>query len=185
MKPLLLSFLLSLFIQNSFAQSLDYISIRKKNGRVIKNIYNGSHVLLQTVDGSYLQGPVNAIRNDSIFLTIYDIRLYQTIWGSIIRDTITSTLVGMHYKDIGRVHLNRRTTFVQRSMGPLLMLGGAGYLAVNVLNGALFDIPIADKQNLKRLGTAAGLFGIGYLIQKLFSSDGFSKKKHQVLYVDL
>lgn len=184
MKPLLL-LLFSCTIQTTFSQSLDYISIRKKNGRVVKNIYTGSNVLLQTVDGSYLQGPVNLVRNDSLFLTIYDIRLYPTMWGSIVRDTIAKILIGIHHKDIKRVHLNKRTTFVQRTAGPLLMLGGAGYLAVNVLNGAVFDLPITDSRNVKRLSIAAGMFGIGYLIQKLFASDGFSKKKHQILYVDL
>ena len=185
MKPLLLCFVLFFFIQTAFTQSRDYISVRKKNGRVVKNVYSGSHVLLQTEDGTYLLGPVNTIRNDSIYLTIYDVRLYPTMWGSIIRDTITKTLVGLHHKDIRRIHVSKKTTFLQRTAGPLLMLGGAGYFAVNVLNGAFFDLPLTDSRNLKTLGISAGAFGLGLLIKKLFASDGFSKKKHQIQYVDL
>lgn len=185
MKPTLKLIALLLLAQSTTAQSLDYISIRKKNGRVVKNVYTSSNVLLQTTDGNYWQGPVEAIRHDSIFLKIYDIRMYPTIWGSQMRDTVSRYLLGLHYQDISRIHLNKRSSFVQRSGGPLLMLGGAGYFAVNVLNGTFFNQPILDKRNLKTLGIAAGVFGVGYLIQKLFAGDGFSKKNHRIVYVDL
>lgn len=185
MKPLLKLVVILLLAQTTTAQSLDYLSVRKKNGRVLKNIYAGGSILMQTKDGSYLQGPVEAIRNDSLYVMLYDVRVYATIWGSRVRDTVSRTLIGVNHKDIARIHLSKRSSFAQRATGPLLMLGGGGYFAVNVLNGAFFNQPITDKRNLKTLGIAAGAFGLGYLIQKLFSTDGFSKKKHQIVYVDL
>lgn len=75
--------------------------------------------------------------------------------------------------------------FFQRSAGPLLMLGGGAYLAVNVLNGAFYELPITDRKNLRRIGAAVGAFGLGYLLKKLFASDGFSKKGDKIVYVDL
>lgn len=184
MKPLLLVFS---FIYASIVsgQSLDYISVRKQNGQVIKNFYTGSNILLQLTNGSYLAGPVQAIRNDSVFVTIFDVRYYPTTWGTYVRDTIATIIAGMPFSEIRRVQLNRRRTFFQRSTGPLLMLGGGGYLVVNLLNGAFYDYPITDARNVRRISIAAGAAGLGYLFTRLFASDGFSKKKHQLVYVNL
>jgi hypothetical protein len=65
------------------------------------------------------------------------------------------------------------------------MIGGAGFLALNILNGTLYNQPITDKRNMRSLGIATGAFGLGFLINKLFSSDGFNKKRHHIVYVDL
>ncbi len=181
----LLSICLLLTMQIVSAQSLDYISVRKKNGRSVKNFYAGSEMHLQSFDGSYLNGPVKAVRNDSVLLTIYDIRRVPTIWGSIIKDTITSYIAGVHYKEIKRIHIGKRQGFFQRATGPVLMIGGAGYIALNVANGTIFNLSVKNKTNLRRLGIAAGAFGVGYLLNKLFSSDGFNKKSHRIVYVDL
>lgn len=184
MKPLLFIFLL-LLVQTVQAQSLDYISVRKPNGRVVKNFYAGSHLLLQLTDGSYLEGPVQAVRNDSVFITLYDIRYLRTTFGSIIRDTVSTSIASFSYKEVSRIYLDERKGFFRRMAGPLLIIGGAGYLTLNVLNGAFYDLPITDAKNLRRLGTAVGAVGLGILFQKLFASDGFTKKKHQITYVDL
>ena len=181
MKPLLL-FCCFLFLQQLSAQSLDYISVRKKNGKTLKNFYTGSHIFLQRNDGSYLQGPVQNIRNDSLFLTLYDIRAYPTPWGGYVRDTITTTIAAVPYKDIQRIHLNTRKGFFQRNTGLIMMLAGGGYLVINVLNGALYEF---DSEDAKRIGIAAGIFAIGFLLHKLMATDGFSKKKHHIVYVDL
>lgn len=184
MKPLLFCCLL-FFTQIVDAQSLDYISIRKQNGQVIKNFYTGSNILAQLTDGSYFRGPVKAIRNDSVFVTFYDVRYYPTSWGTYVRDTISTSIIGVRFSEISRIHLNRRRTFWQRSTGPLLMLGGGGYLVVNLLNGAFYETAENGKSNLRRIGIGAGAAGLGYLIHRVFASDGFNKKKHQLVYVDL
>jgi hypothetical protein len=167
------------------AQSLDYISVRKKNGLVVKNFYAGSDILVQLADGSYRGGPIQAIRNDSVYVTFYDVRYYPTTWGTYVKDTISTTVAGIHYKEIKRVHLYKRQDFIKRKSGPILMIGSTGYLALNLLNGALFSQPITDRKNVRTIGTAVGAFGLGFLLTKLFSTEGFSKKKHQLVYVDL
>lgn len=167
------------------AQSLDYISLRKKNGRSIKNFYTGSTILFQTTDGNYTEGPIKAIRNDSVYITVYDIRYMPTIYGTFVRDTIATFYPGVLYKEIKRIQIKRRRGFLESRTGPLLMIGGAGYFALNVLNGSIYNQPLTDKRNLRTLSIAAGSFGLGYLIDKLFVSDGFSKKSQRIVYVDL
>ena len=74
---------------------------------------------------------------------------------------------------------------MRRTVGPLLMFGGAGYFTLNLLNGTFFSSSVTDEEKLRTAGIAAGLFGVGYLITRLLSSDGFSKAKHKIVYVDL
>lgn len=184
MKPLLLVCAF-LYWQTTSAQSLDYISVRKENGSVLKNFYSGSGILLQTIEGTYLQGPIKTIRNDSVFVVLYDIRYLPTIWGGFVRDTVSTAVAGIRYDQISRVHLEKRRGFFLRAAPTLLMIGGAGYLTLNLLNGALDKQSVSDGKNMRRLGTAAGAFGLGYLLRKLFSSDGFSKKNNKIIYVNL
>src|SRR5215204_6447628 len=131
----LLLFLSLLFFSNQiFSQSLDYISVRKKNGRVIKNFYSGSTIVLQTVENRYLQGPIHAIRNDSVFVTLYDIRYFPTQFGTYVKDTVSITLAGINKTEIKAIMLQQRKSFFQRTVPSLLMIGGAGYLTLNLLN---------------------------------------------------
>ena len=184
MKPLLLVCFF-FFSLSCFSQSLDYISVRKKNGSVIKNFYAGSTIVVQTTSGQYLQGPIQTIKNDSVFLIIYDIRYFPTVYGTYVKDTISTTIAGLKKDDIQRILIQKRRNFLQRTVSPIAMIGGAGYFTLNLLNGTFFDNEVSGKKKLKVLGISAGTFGIGYLIQKLFSSDGFTKKSHQIVYVDL
>jgi hypothetical protein len=184
MKLLLIS---SLVLTGFFtqAQSPDYISVRKKTGRVVKNFYTGSRITVQTKDGGYWEGPISAIRNDSIFLTIYDIRFYPTVFGTRMRDTAAVLPLGLSYNDLARVYLSVRQSFWQRSLPSLMMVGGAGYLSLNVLNGALFSLPLTDEKNLRKIGISAGALAAGFFLSKLFHSDGFSTSRHRLLYVKL
>ena len=185
MKPLLLLLFSFLFLRDISAQSLDYIAIRKKNGRTIKNFYAGSRILFQTNDGSYFEGPIGAIRNDSLFVILYDIRAFPTTFGTYIRDTVSAQTARIHYKEIKKVQLSDKTTFFQRTIGPAMMIGGAAYIVLNVVNGAILNESVSDPDNVRKLGIAAGVFAIGFFLNKLFSSDGFSKSKHRIVYVDL
>src|SRR5215218_2915444 len=185
MKPLLLLFCFLIALQNLSAQSPDYIAVRKKNGRTIKNFYAGSQILFQTNNGSYVQGPIKMIRNDTIFILLYDIRSFATNFGTLVRDTISVQTLAVNYKEIKRIGLSIRRNFLQRTVSPLLMIGGAGYFTLNLLNGTFFSSSVTSEEKLRTAGIAAGLFGIGYLINRLFSSDGFSKAKHKIVYVDL
>jgi len=185
MKPLLLLFCLLVILQNLSAQSPDYIAVRKKNGRTIKNFYAGSQILFQTNNGSYVQGPIKMLRNDTVFVLLYDIRFFATTFGTLVKDTISVQTLAFNYKEIKRIQLSKKPGFVRRTVGPLLMFGGAGYFTLNLLNGTFFSSSVSDEEKLRTAAIAAGLFGVGYLITRLFSSDGFSKAKHKIIYVDL
>ena len=132
----------------------------------------------------YLQGPITTLRNDSVFITLFDIRYLPTVFGTYVKDTISTTIVGLKTNDIKRVMLQKRKNFLERTVAPLAMIGGAGYFTLNLLNGTFFDDSVSGDDKLKVLGISVGTFGLGFLIKKL-SSDGFTKKSHRIVYVDL
>jgi hypothetical protein len=65
------------------------------------------------------------------------------------------------------------------------MFGGAGYFALNIINGLYYNEPITNKENLNSLGIAVGAFSIGLIINKFFSVNRFSRKRHQIVYREL
>jgi hypothetical protein len=65
------------------------------------------------------------------------------------------------------------------------MIAGAGYAALNLINGSLFNLPVTDKKNLKTLGISAGLFAAGFINNKFFPPNLFSRKKDKIVYISL
>lgn len=169
--------------QLALPQSGDYLSVRKPNGRVVKNFMPGSPIVLQTREGRYWEGPITAIQHDSLFLTIYDVRLLPTPWNSYIRDTVAVFPLALHVTDIVRIYLSPHRSFWQRSAPTLLMIAGAGYTVLNLANGATYGLPLTDKKNVKRLGISTGLFATGFLLHRIFRSDGFTTERHHIEYV--
>ena len=182
----LLLFLLFIDIHSSLpAQSLDLISVRKKNGRIIKTFTPGAQIVFETNNSAFIEGPVEAIKNDSIFIRIYDIRIVPTLYGFGKRDTISKYIFGLHYKEIKRIKVFKRHRFVRGKVDRLLIYGGAGYFVLNVINPALSNQPITTKENLQTLGLSAGAFGLGMIIKKYFYVNRFSRKWHKIIYIDV
>jgi hypothetical protein len=176
--PLLI---ISLYAQ---AQSPDFISVRKSNGRTVRSFMPGLSITLETKSGNWLQGPIEAIRNDSIIVRQYMVRRYLQ-WGVLQLDTIGTTLLPIHYLAIDRIYLNKRRSFWQRRTGPLLITGGGGYLLLNLLNGAILKDPIGSSGNIRKLGISAGALGAGLLFQKYLAGSDYSTSRHRIVYVKM
>lgn len=177
--------LLFLLLSSFACFSQDMISVRKKNGITLKTFVAGSPIQFETKDGRFVEGPIKAIRNDSVFVTFYDIRTVITNLGVYMRDTMATYVIGVHYNEIQRIKLYRHRQFFPQLAGTLLQIGGAGYIALNVLNGAYLNQSITDRKNVKSLSMAAGAFGLGFLLHKLFNGNAFSSKKSKIVYLKL
>lgn len=178
---ILLCFLSSAF--RSFSQTGDFISVRKKNGRHVKTFMKGSPVIFETAYGGYVDGWINALDKDSVFVRVYDIRTYRTAFGSAIVDTVSSSVIPFHYKEIKRIKIMSKRRFVRSKIDRLLIYGGTGYLLLNIANGAYLGEEISTRKNLQSLGTALGAIAAGYLIRRFHRPDNFSRKKHRIVYV--
>ena len=181
-------FLFSLFLITnyfSFSQPSDLISVHRKNGSIIKTFFAGSAIDFQLKNGAYMSGPIKEIKNDSVFIYSYQLGYLITNLGTTVTDTVERRVIGVNYKDILRIKVFKRTRFIRGNIGKLLMIGGAGYFGLNVINSLYLKEPVGDKSNITRLGIAAGAFGTGFLINKLFYVNRYSRKWHKIVYINL
>jgi len=165
------------------AQVSDFISVRKKNGRTIKTFMVGSPIVFESRYGSYVDGWIQDIKNDTVFVKTYYTQTMVTPYGARSLDTIGSYVVGIHYKAIGSVKIfNRKRSFVSK-IDKLLVIGGVGYLLLNLANGAYLKEPVTNDSNLQSLGISLGAAGAGLLINRFTRRSSFSNKKYRIVYV--
>ena len=183
--PRLLVFFLFLVSTNLFSQGSDLISVRKKNGAVIKTFFAGSPIIFETKNGAYIDGRIKEIKNDTLFTTVYNTATFMTNLGVTIFDTVSIHVVRVHYKNIESIKVFIRHRFLRGKIDKLLMYGGAGYIGLNVINHAISGESLTSDDNLKKLGIAAAAFGVGLIIKNFFYVNRFSRKKHKIVYIKL
>jgi hypothetical protein len=169
----------------SLAQVSDFIAVKKKNGITIKNFYEGISILFQAKDGEYIEGPIAKIHHDTVYVSIYNIQKLPTSLGNYVFDTLNTFTIGTNYKDIRRVSVYKKRGKLRRDVGVLMIVAGATYAVLNILNGAFSNLPITDPENLKKLGISAGLVAAGFINNKFFPPNSFSGKKNKIVYISL
>ena len=181
--PLLIIFI---FISSiSFSQISDFIVVKKKNGRTIGNFMAGKAIVFKTTFGDYIDGQIEAIRNDSIFVITYNIRTVPTNLGVTMLDTVSRSVFATNYRNISRIKIHQSSGHGQGLLGSVLMLGGSGYILLNVINSAGHSEPVTEKRNLRNISYAAGAIVLGYVVSKSFFKDSFSTKWHKFVYVNM
>jgi hypothetical protein len=180
LKLLLLSIPLS-FPSIIFAQASDFITVKKHNNRTIKTFFQGVPISFVTAYKRTVNGMITDIKHDSVFVKEWDIRAVPTTWGVTVLDTAGVYITGFNYKEIESIDVSDRTKFQQVTPGRLLVIGGIGYTALNIINGAYLNEPITDSRNLKNLGIAAGAVGTGLLINFLSRH----KRKYLIEYIHM
>ena len=63
------------------------------------------------------------------------------------------------------------------------MIGGAGYLLLNLVNGAYLNDPPFGKDNLPGMAAATGVFAGGFIMSKLHKPIIRVGKKYSIHYV--
>jgi hypothetical protein len=84
-----------------------------------------------------------------------------------------------------RIKVFNYRRFVRGKLDKLLMIGGAGYFGLNLINAGHAHQPITSKNNLQNLGIAVGAFGVGWLLKKCFPVNRFSRRGHQIVYIKM
>jgi hypothetical protein len=183
----LLSLLVFLFIANAaLSQASDFISIRKKNNRTVKSFFPGLSIKFQTTYFRMIEGQILKINNDSVFVKEWDIRTVPTSLGVTVVDTAGSFVTGVHYKEIKVVYWDKRKKVHELlTDGTILMIGGTGYAALNIINGGVLGEPVGSSENLKKLGMAAGVVGTGFLLKKLTGKDAKFERRYRIHYIKM
>ena len=174
------------FINSSAQQPSDFILVKKRNGRILQYFLEGSQINYTTIFDKEVTGPIISIRNDSIFVRMYDIRPVVNSFGIQYLDTLGSSMIGNSFKEINRIQVYKRKNFLITKIEQVAIIGGAAYFALNIFNGAYLNDPITSPSNLRRLAISVGAFSIGFLIKKVFRMENFyNSKKDRIEYVHM
>jgi hypothetical protein len=169
----------------SFSQSSDIINVTRKNGRHLKSFFASSTIMFQTKRGNYVNGIIKSIKNDSLFVKTYVMGRYMTSYGFTVIDTANSFTTGFSYKEISHIKLDTKKSFFRKNLGGAMIAGGTGYATLNIINKASSKEPIGSKENMKSLGTAGALVGLGLLFNKIFPATRYSRKNDKINYVNM
>lgn len=183
-KTLLLSGLLLTSIA-SWAQMSDFISLKRANNRHITSFFKGSRIEFQHVNGVQINGTVEDVRNDSLFVRQWQIVSYITQLGTSKVDTLGSMIYGLHYKEIFQIHHNKKESWGFVKNGSIFMIGGVGYGVLNVINGLYRKESLGDKENLQSLAIAGAVAGGGFLLNRLHKYRERKGKNYKILYVKM
>ena len=173
--------LLLLVVLHGHSQVSDFIAVKKKNNISVKTFFPGLPISFITTAKRTVNGTITDIRHDSIFVKEWDIRIVPTTLGVTMIDTAGSFIIGLHYKEIEKIDVSDRMKFQQALLGPILIIGGSGYIALNLINGAYLKEPVTDSKNLGKLGVAAGAIGTGLLINYIRKH----RRKYKIEYIHM
>ena len=177
---------LFIFIHSSAQQPSDFILVKKRNGRILQYFIEGSSINYITIFERNVTGPILSIRNDSIYVRMYDIRPVVNAFGISYLDTLGSNIIGNAIRDINSIQVHKRKSLLIGTLAQLAIVGGAAYFVLNIFNGAYLHDPITSPANLRRLSISAGAFSIGILIKKVFKMGNFySSRKDRIEYVHM
>lgn len=163
----------------------DFISLKKANGRTVKTFMPGNPITLTTVYGRGVSGWITEIKHDSVFVKVFDIRTLPTQFGTTMVDTVGSYTQGIHHRDIFRIETNTKESFNFITNGTIFMIGGLGYAALNVINGAYLNEPLSDPKNLSSLATAMAVVAGGFLLNRIDHQKRKNGKKYKVVYISM
>ena len=172
-----------LFIQvASFAQSADFILLKKKN-KTIETFYSGGNIAFTTDRGSFINATINGIKNDTLFLQEFIIRYQPTTIGTYIIDTLGSYHYTYHYNQVAAIGRRERTNFNTRGSGAALLVGG---VVLTLASGVVY---IADRSKFSAplLLASVGLGTIGYFMAKGRKNGGAMVigKKYRLVYMNM
>lgn len=187
MKKLLTFFIGILFLYNTYGQTSDYIIIKKRNNRTIKTYFAGSLISAVTYNGFVLNGIIKAIRNDSIILQQQQTILTPTELGQKI-DTI-SYMVNVYYNQIKKFNFvrydvaGRKKGFSVLAIPKLLVIGGVGFIGLELFNTAYRQESLTQDNKLRSLGIAAGAVATGFIWNYISKNRNKVGGKYKVVYI--
>ena len=193
MLRLLLSILLLLISCTAFTQASDFIVLKNKNNRTLKTYFPGAFISAVTYTGFNLSGIIKQIRNDSVFIEQQEVRQVPTQFGVPALDTISYT-IRLHFKEIRAFYYTNvkassgrgmRRSFVGRTLPTLMILGGTGFIILELVNTAYRGESLSDGNTITVLAFAAAVAVTGFLWQKLQVRSTRAGTKYKVIYIDM
>jgi hypothetical protein len=157
----------------------DILLLRKGN-KTIHKYFSGSPIMFYTTEGMSVSGTVDCITNDSIFLSQQTIRRIATPEGGVRFDTSNKYKLMFSIANIGSFPAGKKKGKNLLTDGTLLVLGGAGFLVVNLVNTTRQGDPPFGEENLPKVLAATGAVVAGFLLKLAWPSRSYVGKKYQL-----
>jgi hypothetical protein len=187
MKQCLLFILLLSIAKVSLSQKSDFIVLKKRNNRTLKTYYPGEFISAVTYNGFPINGFIKDIRHDSVIVLQQARQLEATEFGTEL-DT-ASYIMGVDYRDIKSFHYTsqytwgRKRGFAEVTLPRLMMLGGAGFIVLELVNTAYRKESINANNKMTSLGIAAGIAAVGFAITRFQKHSDKAGGKYKVFYI--
>jgi hypothetical protein len=172
--------LLLLITSSCFAQSSDFLILKKKN-KTQARYFAGNNISFTTTTGAFMEAQINQIKNDTLYLQEFLIQRLPTTLGTYITDTIGSYHHKYHYNQIAAIGKSKRQNFDWRGSGAALMGGGA----LLALGSGVVYLADREKFSAPLLLSAIGLGTLGYFMAKGRSDGLVIGKKYQLVYMNM
>lgn len=163
----------------------DYLVMKKPNGRHVGSYFKGSPITFKLSNGNGIEGWIESIHDDSVFVRQYNVQTFMTSLGTTRVDTVGYYIHQLRYTDIFSIVPKRKGGFGYVKNGAIFMVGGLGYAALNVINGAYLDEPITSSRNLSSLGIALGVAGGGFILNRIHHKKVKEGKQYIIQYMKM
>jgi hypothetical protein len=154
--------------------------VLKKNGKTIKTYMPGARIDFLTTNKTPVSGVMYKLRNDTLYLIQFDIRMMPTKTGGILNDTITQKTNPYLIKHIGYI-TKQKESFRYIKNGTIFMIGGGAYAGLHLINAAILSDPV----DWKVVGIAGGVFAFGFLLKMLHKEEMTLGKKYKLETVSM
>ena len=155
-----------------------FIILRKHN-QTIKTYFTASYIVLQLSNKQWIEGRIKKIKEDSLFIDQMAIRQVANYFGLPTVDTLRLGLFKVHVNEIYALPKQDKSINIL-SNGVVLQAIGAGYIALNIINGIGKSEPIFEGQNGTNLAIATGVFAIGQLLHLSYKNTYILGKKYML-----
>ena len=151
-----------LFLIPLISMSQTDVLLLKKNGRNIKTYATGQTIIVQTVYDQWLGGTITALRNDSVFINGIPFHVHEI-------ESVRQEFTNWNYN----------------ADGTILIVAGAGLLALNVVNG-LYTGESAGSWVKTSAWITAGAFILGgILLKRARYKNYLLGKKYTLHYINM
>lgn len=138
------------------------VLILQKHGKNIRSYIPGDPIIMQTVYDQWFDGTLTSLHHDSV-----------SVDG-----------IAFHWKEIKAIRW-RRTGLNYTADGTILMIAGAGWLAINAINGIYRKDAIGDWYTTSGVVIGAALIGGGFLLRKAAVKTYQLGHKYDLHYLEL
>jgi hypothetical protein len=173
MNRCILTVITAFVITSSFAQS-DFIQL-KKNNRVLQTWFQGDYIYAQLKNGQWINAEIYKIQDDSLYLRPFTVRTYfldTTFFG--LMTIHINYLMAFPREDKGFSYVKNGTIFI---------IGGGGYLLLNVINTLSNNEPVFGSDNLPNVAIATAVLALGVALRLTHKSTYIVGKKYHIEYI--